>query len=244
MVTDIAVLAKPLGGRAYGSIPHLPGSRLGPGDHHVSPGQARLCWEQARDRHDRIVVSEKLDGSTCAVAKVGGDIIPLVRKGYRAARSRFRQHHLFAEWVADHAGRFDHVLHEGERLVGEWLAQAHGTRYVLPHEPYVALDLMQGGTRLPWDAVQERVAPWFITPHLLHDGGPFPLADAVAALGPHGYHGALDPPEGAVWRVERRGAVEFLAQWVRPDKVDGAYLPEISGGDPIWHWPPSHGADI
>lgn len=33
---------KPLGHKAYGSIPHLPTSRLGPGDHHVTEGQARI----------------------------------------------------------------------------------------------------------------------------------------------------------------------------------------------------------
>ncbi len=32
---------KPLGGPAYGSIPHQPGSRLGPGDHTILPGQIR-----------------------------------------------------------------------------------------------------------------------------------------------------------------------------------------------------------
>lgn len=47
--------------KAYGSIPHLPGSRLGPGDHHVTEGQARICTERGRDRHDFITVTEKLD---------------------------------------------------------------------------------------------------------------------------------------------------------------------------------------
>ena len=33
----------------------------------------------------------------------------------------------------------DHqALAEGERLVGEWLWQAHGTRYDLPRKPYGA----------------------------------------------------------------------------------------------------------
>jgi hypothetical protein len=33
---------KPLGHRAYGSIPHLPGSRLGLGDHHCGERRARI----------------------------------------------------------------------------------------------------------------------------------------------------------------------------------------------------------
>ena len=39
---------------------------------------------------------------------------------------------------------------------------------------------------------------------------------------------ALDPVEGAVWRCERQGAVDFLGKYVRPDKIDGKYLPELS----------------
>ena len=53
-------------------------------------------------------------------------------------------------------------------------------------------------------------------------------------------HGALDPIEGAGkggWRVEREGTVDFLAKYVRAGKVDGAYLPEISGRE-VWNWRP------
>ncbi|HUW65136.1 MAG TPA: RNA ligase family protein [Spirochaetia bacterium] len=117
---------KPLGTKTYGHIPHLPGSRLGPGDHKVTPGQARICLEKARGRHDRIVVQEKVDGSNCAACKLGGVIIPLVRAGYWAKSSRYMQHHLFANWVYANYIRFDTLLAEGERLVGEWLARPTG----------------------------------------------------------------------------------------------------------------------
>jgi hypothetical protein len=50
---------KPLGFKNYGSIGHLPCSRMGPGDHSVHEGQARICLEKARDKHDRIFVTEK-----------------------------------------------------------------------------------------------------------------------------------------------------------------------------------------
>ena len=50
---------KPLGQKAYGSIPHLPGSRLGVGDHHVTHGQAKIATEKPRDKHDFIIVQEK-----------------------------------------------------------------------------------------------------------------------------------------------------------------------------------------
>lgn len=47
-----------------------------------------------------------------------------------------------------------------------------------------------------------------------------------------------DEIEGVVYRVERHGEVDFLAKWVRPDKVDGCFLPEISGKEPVWNWKP------
>jgi hypothetical protein len=51
-------------------------------------------------------------------------------------------------------------------------------------------------------------------------------------------HGAIDPVEGAVWRVERKGSYDFMAKYVRPDKIDGCYLPDISGKEAIWNWRP------
>ena len=87
---------KPLGHRAYGSIPHLPGSRQGRGDKGLSAQQASLLTDKARDRHDVIIVQEKLDGSNVAVANIGGEIVALIRAGYRADGSNYQQHHHFA----------------------------------------------------------------------------------------------------------------------------------------------------
>jgi len=228
---------KPLGRKAYGHIPHLPGSRMGPADHSCHEGQYRICCLKARDRHDEIVVQEKLDGSCVAVAMLDSEIVALGRAGYLASSSRFLQHRLFADWVEENRDRFRECLQPGERLVGEWLAQAHGTRYRLPHEPFVAFDLMVGHDRLTYDEFQKRVGDRFTTPRVIHQGGPLSIEAAVSRLEPSG-HGALDPVERAVWRVERRGKVDFLAKYVKPDKVDGLYLPEITGKEPIWNWLP------
>jgi len=230
---------KPLGRKAYGSIGHLLQSRLGPGDHHISPGQARICLEEARDRHDGIVVQEKLDGCCVAVAKLKGEIVALNRAGYPAETSRWEHHRIFAQWVERHEERFDLLLKEGERVVGEWLALAHGTRYKLWHDPFVPFDIMVGQERKLTEEVYERVrAVGFEPPRLLHKGGPLPLEEAIAVL-KQPWHGNLDPGEGVVYRVERKGKVDFLAKWVRPDKIDGYYLPELSGKPAIWNWHPS-----
>jgi len=228
---------KPLGIKAYGHIPHLPGSRVGPGDHTVTPGQCRICTEKVRDRHDRVYVEEKLDGSCVAAALLNREIVPLVRAGYVAWSSPYEQHHLWADWVLRNKERFRAVLREGERLVGEWLAQAHGTRYALPHAPFVAFDLMEGHRREPREVFWERVSGVFVVPRLIHAGGAVSVEEICEILEPSG-HGAVDSVEGAVWRVERKGEVDFLAKWVRPDKIDGLYLPEISGKEPVWNWRP------
>jgi len=147
------------------------------------------------------------------------------------------------------------VLEDGERLVGEWLMQAHGTRYDLLHEPFVAFDLMVEDRRHPFDVFLARVAKGkFIVPTLLHRGAAFSVESALRMIGRrgeyYGHHGALDPVEGAVWRVERdkltdrfsgirHRAVDFLVKFVRLDKIDGTYLPEITNGEPVWNWQPT-----
>lgn len=225
---------KPLGHKAYGSIPHLPGSRLGPGDHQCSPGQAVIACEKPRDRYDIIIVQEKLDGSNVSVAKIEGKCIALTRSGYTAESSDYLQHHIFSKWVTINYDRFDAVLKEGERLCGEWLAMAHGTRYILIHEPFVVFDLMVGHTRVLYSDFLQIISPGgFTTPHLLHMGSPCSIDSVMGKIISSG-HGAIDPVEGAIWRVERKGAVDFLVKYVRHDKEDGKYFEEITG-KPTWN---------
>lgn len=234
---------KVLGHKAYGSIPHLIGSRRGPGDIGVNEGQHRICTEKARDQHDVIIVQEKLDGSCVSVAKINSTVIvPLIRAGYPAIGSNYKQHYMFHEWVFQNAERFTSLLKVGERVVGEWLAQAHGTKYSLPHEPFVAFDIMRGQDRLPFEEVHLRcLSPEteFVVPYVLRFGSPISIEDAMSILGRHGMHGAIDIAEGAVWRVERKGKVDFLAKYVRPEKgADGKYLESVTGVEPVWNWQP------
>jgi len=225
---------KPLGRKNYGSIGHLPSSRLGPGDHHVTEGQARIATEKTRDKHDVVIVQEKLDGSNVGICKVNGEILALSRAGYLATSSKYEQHHLFAAWVEKNRDRFERLLEEGERVCGEWLAMAHGTLYRLRHEPFVAFDVMRGEVREPFEVFRKRCRE-FTQPHLISCGPPMAVAAALASLGEYGHHGALDPVEGAIWRVERQGKVDFLAKFVKHDKVDGKYFEETTGKN-VWNF--------
>jgi len=234
---------KPLGMKNYGSIGHLPNSRMGSGDHSCDEGQYRICCEKVRDRHDEVFVEEKLDGSNVGVAKLKGEIIPLMRAGYRATDSFRLQHKVFHKWVMikDNFERFHETLREGERIAGEWLMQAHGTMYDLPHEPFVAFDLMIGSHRATRDEFYKRLNGLFIVPTLIHRGGSLSVEDALSKLGDKGQHGAIDPIEGVVYRVERKITksgertpfVNFLAKYVRPEKKDGIYLSDEGGVEQI-----------
>lgn len=231
---------KPLGQKAYGSIPHLPGSRRGPADKGLSDDQARILTERASDGHDHIIVQEKLDGSCVAVARLNGQILPLIRAGYHARSSPFEMHWHFADWVSENLRRFEDVLSEGERCVGEWLMQAHGTLYKLPHEPFVIFDIITGYVRALYAPMKARCASQnFVTPRVLHVGEPISIEKVLTMLEPSG-HDAIDGVEGAVWRVERKNTVDFLGKFVRMSKVDGKYLESVSGKPPIYNWTPKN----
>jgi hypothetical protein len=241
---------KPLAAKAYGSIGHLLSSRLGPGDHHVHEGQSEICTGKPR-RGDRIIVQEKLDGACMSVANIDGFIVPLTRAGYRARDGRYEHLQFFERYVDQNLPKFD-FLKPGERICGEWLAMAHGTRYDPLHpmfEPFIAFDLMRDNQRVLYDEFVNRIAGRIRRAATIWNSDQsLSVLDAMMLLvgingspmNPLGFHGALDPVEGAVWRVEREGRVDFLAKYVRQDKADGKYLPDISGQEPIWYWNPKH----
>jgi hypothetical protein len=97
---------KPLGIKNYGTIPHLEGSRITPSDKHCHEGQSRIATERKRDRHDEIIVTEKLDGSNVGVALFKGKIIAITRAGYLASTSPYEQHWHWGKWVEENETRF------------------------------------------------------------------------------------------------------------------------------------------
>jgi RNA ligase len=230
---------KVLDHKSYGSIPHLIGSRVGPADHHCEQGQHDICTVATRDKHDTVVVLEKLDGSNVAVANIGKQMVPITRSGYHARSSPYAQHHLFADWVDANPWHFEYLA-EGERYCGEWLALAHGTVYRLDNRiPFVLFDVMRVHERKVWEDVQYRAGQEGLpVPTVLSDGASCSIDAAMKRLGKDGHYGAQGMAEGAVWRVERNDKVDFLAKYVRPSKKDGVLLKEISGGEDVWNWQP------
>ena len=236
--------AKPLGRKAYGSIPHLRGSRVGPGDWFLEDQQAAHMVVSARrtQRHvDRVLVTEKLDGSCCALARIGDRVVALNRAGYACDTSPYETHRGFARWVAARADRFLAALGDLERVPGEWMQVAHGTLYDIRDDEdlFVPFDVIVPGAdrglperRLPHDEQRERFARLGLTgAKVLSDGPAVALDDALALLGEFGHHGATETAEGVVYRLETNGTFNYLAKFVRPGKVDGKYLKGLSSND-------------
>jgi hypothetical protein len=225
--------------KAYGSIPHLPGSKPEQHDKFITQGQARICCEKSR-QGDIIILQEKLDGSCCAVANVDGVLYPLTRAGNLAWESSFEQHRMFAIWFEANRKRFEELLEPGYRIVGEWLVQAHGTIYKFDEsiEPFVVFDIMIGVRRLAYSDFIHRINNKFNTPPLLHYGSePISIERALELIKTPNY-GTGYQPEGAVWRVEHNGNVDYLVKYIRNDFVPGRYLPCYTGRPPVWNISP------
>lgn len=221
--------------KLYGKIPHLPGSRLGPADRTADSSLAARCAGEGRPG-DRVIVSEKLDGSCVAIVRDASGIDAYGRDGMRCAASRNEGRRAFAAWVEARAGAWREALAAGERLVCEWLALAHGTRYALPHGPAVAIDGFGPGGRFCLDEVHRRAAAMGLpAARVLHDGGAMAVREALTRLGERGHHGALEEVEGVIYRVERDGKVIGLAKHVRAGKIDGRYLADRTGGAHVWN---------
>jgi hypothetical protein len=223
--------------KAYGSIAHLPGSRQGRDDKGINPGQAKILLAEPR-KGDTIIVEEKLDGSNVAVMRKGIELIPLIRAGYNASKSPREQHQIFCQWVRENEHRF-RFLKSGERVCGEWLAQAHGTLYKLTHEPFVAFDIFNtSNERVLRHVFWDRIGESLPVPCLLHaDAAGCSIERAMSRL-KREFHGAVDPIEGAVWRAETPKGVDFLGKFVYNEKQDGKYFETSERPEPLWNWHP------
>ena len=215
---------KPLGIKSYGSIGHLLGSKLGETDRYLNHGQHNICVTKTRDKNDLIIVQEKYDGSNVGVCKVNGQIYPITRAGYIANESNFIQHHVFYDWVIRNKSVFNSILNEGERISGEWLYQVHSLKYDITNNiPFIAFDMFNShNERFTFELFTERIKHTNIQmPNLLFIGNESLAIDKALCY--------LDSTntkekEGVVYRVERKGKVDFLAKYVLPEFECGIYM--------------------
>lgn len=229
---------KPIGRKNYGSIPHLSNSKLGIGDYYIGEGQERILTENARDKHDNILVFEKYDGSNVGIAKHDNKIFALTRSGYEAITSPYIQHHYFDKWVKKRELLFLDMLQNGERITGEWLAQAHGLIYKIEKEPIVFFDYFTSGNeRLSHEEITYKTNKYGLQmPRKIHEGIPTRVEDLLPILNIGTKEiKSLELPEGMVYRVERKGKVDFLAKWVRSDFPNGQFCINVDEPNLTWN---------
>jgi hypothetical protein len=218
---------KPLGYRNYGSIAHLSNSKLGEHDKFIHIGQEKILTEKTRDKHDKIYVFEKYDGSNVGIAKINGKIIALTRSGYEAHTSPYLQHHVFHVWVQNRKNLFSDVLKEGERLAAEWVVQSASLKYEIIGEPIRFFDVFNpDNTRKHIDFLKELDNYFTFIPmaRKLYEGYKPIKAEMLIHIlneGDTGCEVEGEKPEGMVYRCERKGEFDFAAKWVRPDFVPG-----------------------
>ena len=192
---------------------------MSPLDRPCSDAAALICCTQARDRRDRVVVTEKLDGHGVRLFRRGGCLVAQDLCGIPAEESNEADLRNFASWAKDNASAFER-LPEGATITGEWIDPDLSRRYAVTDAPFIGLDVFlpsgKGTSRLAHDDARQ-VMSHCRTPGaaVLHDGGPILVSAALDILGPLGRHGAIVPAEGVVYRVERRRCFDFLAKWVR-----------------------------
>lgn len=229
---------RPLNRKNYGSIPHLSTSKLGTGDHFIEKGQERILTEKVRDKHDEVLVFEKYDGSNVGIGKIDNRIVALTRSGYTAKTSPYKQHHLFSDWVYKNVIKWMDILENGERITGEWLAQAHGLKYNIEVEPIVFFDHFNSeNQRSQFDYLGELAIMYGLQlPRMLHRGKAIATNELLPTLNT-GTEGicSIEKPEGMVYRVERKGKVDFLAKWVRSDFEAGKYIIDREESELIWN---------
>jgi hypothetical protein len=212
--------------RNFGSIPHLPGSRMKDADDvSLDINQVDSFIRKTREPYHKIRIMEKIDGSNSGVLKRNGLLYPINRKGYdvRSIPSNILAHkvmYTWAKWVNEHYDLYDSLLDEGERLVFENCIVQHTLRYRFgKQEPvFLLAKYDKNNQRIPFDdyiniAKQNNIR----TPHLFTTGCALP-PDVI--LQNHGSMvGGRDGIEGLVYYYEENGAITGLAKYVSNDLI-------------------------
>lgn len=205
--------------RSYGSIFHLPGSKMVDKRDKMANDEVIYYFTKRRKKPtDLVIITEKVDGMNCSVLKRNDLLYPLVRKGYDVRTNRNEWIRNFARFVEDNYTRFMDLLKEDERLCGEWMLKTHTLDYNLKTEPFIVFDLIQGTGD---DSKRERYLNFlnrvtlrgFVPAGLIHIGEAMSQKTAYRLCG-NGYHGVVGKPEGVVYRYEDENGYVCSAKYV------------------------------
>lgn len=223
--------------KPYGKIYHLRGSHLTEGDMLCTPWIEKLATKQLPDDRWLITITEKLDGRNVGVMREGEHLKGLDRAGTElTCNDALEDHRRFIGWLETEYDRF-RFLGDGELLCGEWLGQAHGTRYDLKQDgPFFPFDLFIGDRRLTCRELETRIDKALPLPAVLHRDGPCSVPQALDRLRDVGRTFG-DHQEGCVWRIEPPYDGPLLCKYVLHSHDKDRFLPHRTGQKPVWNWP-------
>lgn len=233
-----------IGESPYQSIPYLPCSRLGKGEHYSS--SAKYFTEELRHPAERIYITEKVDGSSVAAVRAEGNQFIAVNKfGHPVSTSHWACYNGFDQWVTDHRLVLLEILpNVGDRLCGEWLYQVHGIKYDRLPDLFLAFDIKYRSDKTCQYISTKRFSE-------IIDQFAFVCRVPIIYFGP-----PIDPKwlsiltrqshfrlkggrmEGCVLRRERDGYRIDIAKYTRPDHKAGIFLPETENAvvdEPVWN---------
>jgi ATP-dependent RNA circularization protein (DNA/RNA ligase family) len=224
--------------KTYNSIGHLSGSRLGASDSKID-AKTEKCLTVMLPEHMKcfLYIEEKMDGTNVCVVRLHGELRVLSRSGYDCKESPQKQHQMFYRWVMANKEKFNKLLtNNHDRVVGEWLAQAHGTIYNGLSNPFQVFDLYHEKRQLPVSLRTKLVeqAGLVNVPIVLAGLTAVPIDVALSCVNKNA--------EGVVYRLEKmkknatvmENTPWIIAKVVRMEKEDGKYLtdPNLS----VWNW--------
>lgn len=198
----------------FGHIKHLSGSKLiDKEDVLMSVEAQKKFTDKVQDpTHDRIIVSEKIDGMNGGAVKKNGLIYPINRKGYDSRQMGTTHEELkplgngWAQWVDDHYETLDELLEEGERLVFENAMFQHTIRYKFKNgngPVFLLAKFDNNNKKLPFEENIKLAEKIGITiPPVLYTGVIAIDPRELIRQFPKGLVGAIDGIEGVVYRYE------------------------------------------
>ncbi len=215
--------------KGYGSIPHLSTSKLNEkADKKICLQQEEILTTEKIKKGEEIIVLEKVDGTNISIMKINNDLYGVVKSGYDVRTSNFEHIRKFQNFLDKNKQKYMKILKNGEKISGEWMIKTHSVLYNLPHEPFIAFDFQSlNKERFSYDELKEICDKYeIISTGLVHRGDSISAALAMDKLG-NGFHGAINPPEGIVYRLERKGKVIFMAKHVR-EGINSQYMNDES----------------
>ena len=134
---------------------------------------------------------------------------------------------------------------ENERIAGEWMMCAHGIKYDVLKDPFIAFDYFTANNErmLHSDLISKTANAEIETPRIIFHGfQAFRLDWALEELnGNKHLHTVIaqGKPEGLVYRVERKGKFDYAAKFVRQDHECGIYIIDVPEDKLTWNVNPN-----